>query len=103
MIAACFCVKISVYEHCIFKFIYHCKINIDYIQFQVVSFYTENGNYFVELVPIISIKDGKAKQQFNITDTSARRRKRADLSLTTSAYFSMQRDEKVRLPVIQAR
>ena len=55
----------------------------------------ENGKYFVELVPVISIKDGKAKQQFNISETSARRRKRAEVSLTASGNFVMQRDEKV--------
>ena len=55
----------------------------------------ENDKYFVELVPVISIKDGKAKQQFNISETSARRRKRAEVSLTASANFVMQRDEKV--------
>ena len=55
----------------------------------------ENGNYFAELVPIISIKDGKAKQPFNISETSSRRRKRAEASLTSSADFVMQRDEKV--------
>ena len=55
----------------------------------------ENGNYFVELVPIISVKDGKAEQQFNISEihTAARRRKRA--SLTTRANFRMARNVKV--------
>ena len=55
----------------------------------------ENGNYFVELVPIISVKDGKAEQQFNISEihTAARRRKRA--SLTARANFRMARNVKV--------
>ena len=69
--------------------------------FQVISVYTESGNYFAELVPVVSVKDGKASQQFNTSDIAARRRKRA--SLRTTAIFQLKRNVKVGLAVLYTR
>ena len=63
--------------------------------FQILSFHTENDKYFVELMPLISVKDGKAKEQFNITDSTARRRKRATFSRKAKVKFSKNANEQV--------
>ncbi|XP_028399971.1 uncharacterized protein LOC114523292 [Dendronephthya gigantea] len=62
---------------------------------KVLSFYTENENYFVELMPLISVKDGNVTEQFNISDTTPRRRKRARFSLTTRARFRKSATKKI--------
>ena len=46
-------------------------------------------------MPLISVKDGNFKEQFNISDTTPRRQKREKYSLTKTANFKMERDLQV--------
>ena len=72
-----------------------------FFSFQVISVYTENNNYFAELIPVVSVKDGKASQQFSTSDIASHRRKRA--SLRTTAVFQLRRSFKVGLAVLHSR
>ncbi|XP_028418435.1 uncharacterized protein LOC114543780 isoform X2 [Dendronephthya gigantea] len=62
---------------------------------KVLSFYVENETYFVELMPLVSVKDGNIKEQFNISATSPRRRKRAEYDFTGKGNFKKEKHERV--------